>query len=210
MKILRLFVVCLMFQLAGKAQQQATPLLLEISGDVARPRTYHELDLKQLPHTSVTATNIHDKKTATYSGVPLRDLLREAGVPSGEKLRGKAMSTVIVIGASDGYQVTFSIAELDQRIGNLQVLVADTEDGNPLPAPVGPLRLIVPSDKRPARWVRMVKTVRVVASTSVDLITAFTRSPFLSCISSTLRRVMTLSTMLSPTRTVTWAITLPS
>lgn len=163
MKILRLFVICLALQLIVKAQQ-AAPLVLEISGDVAHARTYHEQDWKQLPHISVTATNVHDKKTATYSGVPLRDLLRDAGVPSGENLRGKAMATAIVIGAGDGYQVTFSIAELDESIGSLQVLVADTEDGKPLPGSTGPLRLIVPSDKRPARWVRMVKTIRVVAN----------------------------------------------
>jgi hypothetical protein len=96
--------------------------------------------------------------------VPLRDLLKEAGVPAGENLRGKAMSTCIVVSASDGYQVAFSWAELDESIGNLQVLIADSEDGKPLAEGTGPLRLIVPSDKRPARWVRMVKAIRVVAS----------------------------------------------
>ncbi len=46
--------------------------------------------------------------------------------------------------------------------------------------------------------------------TSVDLMTAFTVSPFLSPSSSALRRVMTLSMTFLPTRTVTWAITSPS
>src|ERR1700722_2975215 len=46
--------------------------------------------------------------------------------------------------------------------------------------------------------------------TSVDLMMAATVSPTLSAISSALRRVMTLSTKLSPTLTVTWAITSPS
>lgn len=45
--------------------------------------------------------------------------------------------------------------------------------------------------------------------TSVDLITAFTISPFFSSISSALRRVMTLSMRFFPTRTVTCAITSP-
>lgn len=48
-----------------------------------------------------------------------------------ESLRGKAMSTSIVATASDGYQVVFSIGELDETIGNLQVLVADSGMGKP-------------------------------------------------------------------------------
>lgn len=165
MKKLRLFAVCVVLQLAAWTQQ-ANPPFLKISGDVPHPRTLQEQEWKQLKHISVSATNAHEKKTATYGGVTLQDLLKETGVLSGENLRGRAMSTCIVVSASDGYQVTFSIAELDESIGNLQVLVADSEDGKPLAQTAGPLRLVVPSDKRPARWVRMVKTIRVVANPS--------------------------------------------
>jgi DMSO/TMAO reductase YedYZ molybdopterin-dependent catalytic subunit len=165
MKTVRLFAICVILQMAAGAQQSG-PAILEISGDVAHPRTFQEQDWKQLKHTSLSATNAHEKKTATFGGVPLRDLLKEAGVPSGENLRGKALTTCIVISATDGYQVTFSIAELDERIGNLQVLVADSEDGKPLAQSSGPLRLVVHGDERPARWVRMVKAIRVVANPS--------------------------------------------
>ncbi len=164
MKMVRLFAVCVVLQLAAWAQSGAP--LLEISGDVAHPRIFQELDWKQLKHTSLSATNAHENKAATYSGVPLRDLLKDAGVPSGEGLRGKALAIYVVISAADGYQVTFSLGELDESIGNLTVLVADSEDGKPLGQTAGPLRLVVPSDKRPARWVRMVKSIRVVASPS--------------------------------------------
>src|SRR5262249_36132312 len=156
MRILRLLAVCVALQFIAFAQQTSLPLL-EISGDIPHPRTFQEQEWKQLKHTSITATNSHEKKTATYGGVLLRDLLREAGAPSGENLRGKAMATSIVINATDGYQVVFSLAELDESVGNTQVLIADSEDGKPLAQGAGPLRLVVPSDKRPARWVRMVK-----------------------------------------------------
>lgn len=162
MKRLRLFWVYSLLQLAACAQQPQ--FYLEISGDIPHPRSFQEQEWKQLKHTSLVATDAHEKKTATYSGVLLRDLLLDAGLPSGEKLRGKAMSTCIVITARDGYQVTFSIGELDESIGNLQVLVADSEDGKPLGQNVGPLRMVAPADKRPARWVRMVKTIRVVSN----------------------------------------------
>lgn len=123
MKILRALAVCVVLQIAAWAQQVPQPFL-EISGDVPHPRTFQEQEWKGLKHISISATNEHEKKTAAYSGVLLRDLLRDAGVPSGETLRGKALSTVVVIIARDGYQVVFSIAELDEGIGNMQVLVA--------------------------------------------------------------------------------------
>ena len=163
MKTPRLLCILFLLCLAVWAQQPAQPLL-EISGDVSHPRTFDQQEWKHLKHTSITATNAHEKKTATYEGVLLRDLLVEAGLPTGENLRGKAMATCVVIKAGDGYQVTFSLAELDESIGNLQVLVADSEDGKPLVENAGPLRLVVPADKRPARWVRMVRTIRVVAN----------------------------------------------
>jgi DMSO/TMAO reductase YedYZ molybdopterin-dependent catalytic subunit len=168
MKMARILAICAVLQVAAWAQQAGTAVL-EISGDIPHPRIFTEQDWKQFKHTPISATNAHEKKTATYSGVPLRELLKDAGVPSGENLRGKALATCVVVTASDGYQVTFSIAELDEGIGNLQVLIADSEDGKPLGLMAGPLRLVVPTDKRPARWVRMVKTIRVVASPSAAL-----------------------------------------
>jgi hypothetical protein len=146
--------------------QQANPVMIEIAGDIPQPRTYHQDEWKALRHVSISATNAHDKKTATYAGVAFQDLLKNAGMPSGDNLRGKALAYCIVVTANDGYQVTFSIAELDESLGNLQVLVSDNEDGKPLGQNIGPLRLVVPADKRPARWVRMVKTIRVVANPS--------------------------------------------
>jgi hypothetical protein len=39
--------------------------------------------------------------------------------------------------------------------------LADTKDGQPLPPREGPFRIIVPGEKRPARWVRQVSAVTV-------------------------------------------------
>src|ERR1700727_1209559 len=165
MKMARILAICAVFQAIAWAQQAGTAVL-ESSGDIPHPRIFNEQEWKQLKHTPISATNAHEKKTAAFSGVPLRELLKDAGVPSGENLHGKALASFVMVTASDGYQVQFSIAELDEGIGNLQVLVADSEDGKPLGPMAGPLRLVVPTDKRPARWVRMVKTIRVVASPS--------------------------------------------
>lgn len=58
--------------------------------------------------------------------------------------------------------MVFALAELDSAFLDSQVLVADTIDGAPLGPKLGPLRLVAPHEKRPARWIRMLKTVTVV------------------------------------------------
>jgi hypothetical protein len=41
------------------------------------------------------------------------------------------------------------------------ILLADTKDGQPLPPREGPFRIVVPGEKRPARWVRQVTALEV-------------------------------------------------
>jgi hypothetical protein len=93
----------------------------------------------------------------------LEELLRRAGVPHGDRLRGKLMTTYVIAEAEDGYKVVFALAELDSGITNSEILVADTVDGVPIDAKRGPFRLVAPHDKRPARWVRMLKSITVSA-----------------------------------------------
>jgi hypothetical protein len=99
--------------------------------------------------------------SSTYGGVALRDVLTAQGVPTGHDLRGKAMARCVVVDASDGYRVVFSLAELDPSFTDRIVLVADTRDGAPFDTHDGPYHLIVPGDKREARWVREVTAVDV-------------------------------------------------
>jgi len=63
--------------------------------------------------------------------------------------------------ANDGYRVVFSLTELDSGIVDSGVIVADTMDGAALGDKTGPL-LMAPHEKRPARWVRMLKSLTVV------------------------------------------------
>jgi len=116
--------------------------------------------LAGLPMHTVTAVDEHGH-SAQYAGVSLRDILAHAGVPGGHDLRGKAMTRYVVVDAADGYRVTFSLAELDASFTDRDVIVAETRDGAPLAAQEGPYRLIVPGDKREARWVRQVDAIDV-------------------------------------------------
>src|ERR1700760_553274 len=112
--------------------------------------------LAGLPHVKVEAKE-HENPSATYEGVSLGSILERAGVPRGEKLRGKALRAIVVITASDGYEVIFTLPDTDPAFTDRIIMLADKKDGKPLPAKEGPFRIVAPSEKRPARWIRNVK-----------------------------------------------------
>jgi DMSO/TMAO reductase YedYZ molybdopterin-dependent catalytic subunit len=146
--------------------QTAALAELRIGGDVSTPLVLTLADLKKMPRKTLSVVNSHDKKTETYEGVLLEELLNRAGVAQGEKLPGALMATYVIAEAEDGYRVVFSLAELDSGILESDVIVADTLDGAPLAVKQGPLRLVASHEKRPARWVRMLRSITVVLAAS--------------------------------------------
>jgi len=139
---------------------------LKVSSAVSTPLAFTIADLKAMPRKTLTVVNPHDKKTEKYEGAALEEILRKAGVRQGEALRGPAMTTYVLAEAADGYRVVFSLAELDAGIADSEVIVADTIDGAPLGDKLGPFRLVAPHEKRPARWVRMLRSITVVRATA--------------------------------------------
>lgn len=116
--------------------------------------TVDEALLAGLPPVEANIT-VHGKALAC-SGPTLLSLLARLGLPQGENLRGAALSQVVVVRARDGYEVAFSLGELDLTLGAQPAIVATRCNGAALEAGDGPFRLILPADKRPARSVRMV------------------------------------------------------
>lgn len=135
---------------------------LEVNGDIDKPMSLSLADLRGLPRQTITVMNEHEKKDETYQGVPLAEILKRAGVPQGSALRGPALAIYVRAQGADGYAAVFALAELDSSVQDSGVLIADTLDGQPIPDKLGPLRLVAPHDKRPARWVRMLSTITVV------------------------------------------------
>jgi hypothetical protein len=125
---------------------------------------YHEplilspADFRALPHITITVHNGHTNAAETYSGVPLPTLLAKVNAPLGKELRGDAMTSYVLATGTDGYSVILSLAEVDPEFHEGQVLVADTRDGQSL-GKNGPFQLIVPDDKRPARWVHNLNSI---------------------------------------------------
>lgn len=117
-------------------------------------------DVARMPHSS-TKLEI-DGTVAEYQGPLLYDVLRLAGVGFGHAMRGKNMAAYILVTASDGYQVVFSLPEIDPAFGGQPVLLADKRNGVSLPAKELPYRLIAPNDKVRARSVRGVVRIELV------------------------------------------------
>jgi DMSO/TMAO reductase YedYZ molybdopterin-dependent catalytic subunit len=80
----------------------------------------------------------------------------------GSELRGKALTNYLLVEAKDGYQVVFSVAEVDPAFTDSEMLLADKADGKPLVGSQGPFRLVVAKDKPGARSVRMLTKIEVV------------------------------------------------
>jgi DMSO/TMAO reductase YedYZ molybdopterin-dependent catalytic subunit len=116
--------------------------------------------LAKLPHVTVQASD--HGVNGNWSGVPLSAILSAAGAPLGEALRGKNMGLYVRISAADGYRVVYALAELDPLFRAEPVILADRHDGKALGAKEGPLRIIAPTDQRPARWIRQVTRIDVL------------------------------------------------
>lgn len=116
--------------------------------------------LAALPRAGVSAA-VHGEAPGRWQGVALEDLLQRAGAPAGRQLRGRALASFVRVSAADGYQVVFGLGELDPGLGHAQAILADARDGQPLGTD-GPFRLVVPGDRRAARWVRNVTAIEVV------------------------------------------------
>lgn len=140
----------------------ATPLLT-ISGAGATPTTLTAEEFSALPRAEANLAEMHGKKEKRYSGVAMRDVLLKAGAPLGDKLRGPAQATGVLVKCKDGYTVLFALAEFDEAFSSRTILLADREDGAILPPSAAPLRIIAPGDKRGARSARQVVAIELVS-----------------------------------------------
>jgi hypothetical protein len=146
----------LLLCLAGASWGQA-PGELAVSGEGFAARTITAAELAALPRVTVQTKTSNG--VVNYEGVALFELLKFAKAPLQGEIRGDKLRLIVVAKAADGYRVVFALAELDPSIAPGTVIVADRRDGQPLPAAEGPLRIVAPGDKRPARSARQVQSI---------------------------------------------------
>jgi len=160
MKMINTIAVCVAL-LAGPALAADAPSFVVI-GTAGESRTLGVVDLQKLTVREVIVTDPHSKMPSRYKGGALSAVLSLVGVPSGEALRGKALASTVQVEAQDGYRVAFSLAELDPGVGSTDAVVSFELDGKSLGGELGTFRMVVPSDKRGARWVRQVARIKVI------------------------------------------------
>ena len=146
------------FGMTLRAQDEGATI--QVTGAVKQPLNLTPEDLAKMPRA--TARTMNNGVETVYEGVLLNELLKKAGVPQGEALRGKALAGYVLAQAQDGYQVVFSLGELDPSLTDYEILVADMANGKPLFGSQGHFRLVAPKDKAGARSVRMLTKLEVV------------------------------------------------
>ncbi len=110
-------------------------------------------DIEALPRVKVTTA---------ASGVPLGAVLEKAEVGFGETLKGTRMASCLLVEAADDYRVVIALPEVDPRFTDKQFILAFLKEGKPLDDKEGPYRIVIPDEKRMARWVRQVTTLKIV------------------------------------------------
>lgn len=117
-------------------------------------------DIESLTHIQVTAGASSDP--ATFEGVTLKSVLEKAGVSFGGSLKGKRLASGLMVEAADGYRVLIALSELDPDFTDKQILLVFRRNGKPLDEKEGPYRVVIPGEKKMARWVRQVTLLKIV------------------------------------------------
>jgi hypothetical protein len=156
------FVAVLLLALPAAASALDDTLTIQTAEKLA---TLTMADLAAMPVSKLT---VDEEKPREFEGVELVELLKRAGVTFGQSLRGPRLATYLVATGADGYRVIVALPEIDPDFTRHPgALVAVRENGQPLSARDGPLQLILPADKRHARWVRSLVSVQIVAAPQV-------------------------------------------
>lgn len=151
---------------AGRTDRTAAHGSLRLDGDISA-RSLSIEELRALGSVEVTWT--HNDQAHVYTSVPIENVLRASGVDPGTMGPGVAASNkragwkfAVVITAHDGFQAAFSVAELFYGMGRTEAFVAFGENGEPIDASRGPLRLIVTSDGEASRSIRNLERLTVI------------------------------------------------
>ena len=147
--------IALMMQAVVCASQQLT-----IQTEAGKQTLLARADIEALPHVKVTtgASGV----SITFDGVPLKAVLERGGVGFGETLKGKRLASCLLVEAADGYRVVIALPEIDAAFTDKQIVLAFLKDGKPLDDKEGPYRIVMPDEKRMARWVKQVTALKIV------------------------------------------------
>lgn len=136
---------------------------VELTGLVEQPAILTVADLQELPtETADVGYETHQGfEQHTYRGVRLYEVIDQSGLKLNPDQKSDQLRKYLVISAKDGYEVLVSWGEIDPEFANAPILLAWEEDGETLTGEDGPVRLVVPTDRRGGRYVSGVVRVEV-------------------------------------------------
>jgi molybdate transport system substrate-binding protein len=144
---------------ASSAETQAsTGLSIELPGAVAKQ--FSRQDLEKLERKTA-AIMIRDKGPFQFAGATVFSILEAAGYKLDEPKRGAYLTQYVVITATDGYRVVYSMGEFDPKSKREAPLLVWQQDGSPLKETEGPYRLVIPDNAHTSRWIRQIKSIAV-------------------------------------------------
>jgi DMSO/TMAO reductase YedYZ molybdopterin-dependent catalytic subunit len=131
-----------------------------VTGDVRTPKTLTVDEIRALPPRTqpVTFESSLGPQSHTYVGTALSDVVTPAIPDVDESAKRPLLSVAILAIGSDGYSAAVGWAETAPDLTATPVLVAYTQDGQPLDQP----RLVVPGDLEGARYVSNLIELRLV------------------------------------------------
>ena len=133
-------------------------LAVSVAGQAA---TLSVADLLAMPQKTVQVHNAHNNLDESYTGVAVDELLKKYGVTLEGLGAQQVYHSYVVATGTDKYHVLFSASELQSALHTGDAIIALSMDGKPLGAD-GDLKMVLPGEKKPARWVRNLASITYV------------------------------------------------
>ena len=125
---------------------------LDVNGFVRHPLSLSLTDLREkYTPATVSVQFLHDDHpvNATFTGARLWDILQTAGLKDETNVNLRVRAR-----AADRFRCHLRLNEINPATSDRVILVAYEQDGAPLGAGAGPLRLAVPGDPMGLRYLR--------------------------------------------------------
>ena len=132
---------------------------LTVQAENGKQTVLARADIEALPHVKVKTSA--SGTSMTFEGASLKAVLERGGIGFGETMKGKRLASCLLVEAADGYRVVIALPEIDEAFTDKQFVLAFLKDGKPLDDKEGPYRIVIPDEKRMARWVRQVTALKI-------------------------------------------------
>lgn len=119
-------------------------------------------DVQAMPQRTLVVHNGHSNVDETYSGVGLSELLAKYGLTLEGGGAKKVYHSYVRAEGTDGYWVLYSASELEAALHTGDAIVAISLNGKPLETD-GAFKIVAGAEKKPARWVRNLRALTIVA-----------------------------------------------